>query len=387
MDLQKLIDKRAKLLKDMRALLDSAGDKGLSGELEQKYNRMEEDFEAIDKQIKALQKIEDAAAQLSKPTTAPIVTEPGGTAHGDGGALKAAFESYVRGEDPSRWKNAMTTLTGEDGGYVVPVEYQRRILKKLHDISRTRALSKVIQTSSTRVIPIEGDAPTFTWLDEGAAYGETQGTFGQTQLSAWKMGAMIKVSEELLKDSMIDLEEYLASQIAVGINKAEAQAFAVGDGNKKPSGYAKSVSGVTLSSKKSIKGDELIDIYYSLKEEYRRRATWRLHDSTMKAIRKLKDANGNYIYAPALVMGERDMILGRPIVTDDYLPELGAANAPVVVFGDFSYYVIADRGNIEIQRLNELFAANGYIGFRVHKRVDAKRVLDEAFTAGRTPNS
>ena len=387
MELQKLLDKRAKLLKDMRALLDSAGDKGLSGEKEQQYNRMEEDFEALDKQIKALQKLEEASAQLSKPTTEPIVTEPSAIAKGDGGAFKAAFESYVRGEDPSKWMNAMTTLTGEDGGYVVPEEHQRTIVKKLHQISRTRNISKVIQTASLRNIPLEGDAPAFAWIDEGGAYGETQSTFGKTQLGAWKLGGIIKVSEELLKDSMIDLEDYLAGQIALGIDKAEAPAFATGDGNKKPTGYATGLGGVTLASKDGITGDELIDIYYSFKEEYRTRATWRLHDSTMKTIRKLKDGNGNYIYAPALVMGERDMILGRPIVTDDYLPELGATSVPVVVFGDFGYYTIADRGNIEIQRLNELYAANGYIGFKVHKRVDAKRVLDEAFTAAVTPSA
>ena len=387
MELQKLLDKRAKLLKDMRALLNSAGDKGLSGEKEQQYNRMEEDFEALDKQIKAMQKLEEATARLNQPTTEPIVTEPSATLQGDGGAFKAAFESYVRGEDPSKWKNAMTTLTGEDGGYVVPEEYQRTIIKKLHEINQTRDISKVIPTASTRNIPVEGDAPEFAWIDEGGTYSETQSSFDKKVLGAWKLGGIIKVSEELLQDSKTDLEDYLAGQIALGINKGEAPAFAIGDGNKKPVGYATGIGGVTLASKDGITGDELIDIFYSLKAGYRARATWRLHDSTMKVIRKLKDGNGNYIYAPALVMGERDMILGRPVVTDFYLPELGATNKPVVVFGDFGYYTIADRGNIEIQRLNELYANEGFIGFRVKKRVDAKRVLDEAFTAAVTPSA
>ncbi len=387
MKLQDLLDKRAKLIKEMRALLDGAPD-GFSAEQEQKYNRMDEEVTKLDTQIKALQRVEDLEAQLTKPTTEPLTpgAEPSASSNVDE-AYKAFFD-YVKGESPDKWMAAMTTLAGEDGGYVVPVEYQRRVLKKLHELSHTRSISNVIQTANDRLIPVEGETPAFGWIDEGGNYDDTlKSTFGQTKFGAWKLGGIILVSEELLKDSMIDLEAYLATQIAIGIDKAEAPAFATGDGNKKPAGYANGLAGKTLASKDGITGDEIIDTFYALKSSYRSNATWRVNDATMKAIRKLKDGNGNYIYAPALVMGERDMILGRPIVPDDYLPALGETSKPVLVLGDFGYYTIADRGGLEIKRLDERYADKGMIGFRVTKRVDAKRTFDEAFVAAVTPSA
>lgn len=384
MDLQKLLDKRAKLLKDMRALLDSAGDTGLTAEKEQQYNRIEEDYEALDKQIKAMQKVNAEEEALKNAINNPIVG--GASASTKEKSAIAALMSYIKGETPDKWRNALVTSTGADGGYIVPVEYQRTVIEKLNELGKTRSVSNVITTSSERNIPVEGDAPAFAWVDEGGAYAETSTTFGNVTLGAWKLGGIIKVSEEILQDTMIDLESYLASKIALGIDKGEAPAFATGDGVKKPTGYATGLTAaVTLASSTGITGDEIIDIFYSLKPAYRSRAVWRIEDSWMKAIRKLKDNNGNYIYAPALVNGDRDTILGRPVVPDQNLPAVGSLSSNVIVFGDFGYYTIADRAGLEIQRLNEKYADTGFIGFKVSKRVDAKRALDEAFTAAVTP--
>jgi len=143
---------------------------------------------------------------------------------------------------------------------------------------------------------------------------------------------------------------------------------------------------VTLGATDAIAADELINIFYSLKSPYRENATWRMNDQTLKAIRKLKDNNGNYIYAPALVMGERDAILGRPIELDPFVSTLGASNK-VICLGDFSYYYIADRGNISMQKLTERYAESGLIGFKVSKRVDAKPVLNEAFTIAKNADA
>jgi len=245
-------------------------------------------------------------------------------------------------------------------------------------------MPSVIQTESTVNIPVEGDAPTFTWIDEGGAYGETKSTFGKEQIKAWKLGGIIKVSEELLQDNMIDFDAYMAGQIAKGIDKAESPAFAVGNGSSKPTGYAYAATvgaSSTTAGTAAVTADEIIDIYYDLKEEYRDKATWRMTDKTEKAIRKLKNTDGDYIYSPAMNEGERPTLLGKPIVIDNDMAEMGAGNKFIVI-GDFDNYQIADRGQMSIQRLNELYAANGYIGFKVHKRVDAKPTLAEAFNAG-----
>ena len=136
-------------------------------------------------------------------------------------------------------------------------------------------------------------------------------------------------------------------------------------------------TGVTAASATAVTADELMDLYYSLKSPYRKKSVWVLNDSTIKAIRKLKDNNGQYLWQPSLTAGAPDMILGRPIKTSAYMPAI-AAGAKTIAFGDFSYYWIADRQGRSFKRLNELFAATGQVGFLASQRVDGKMILAEA---------
>ncbi len=136
-------------------------------------------------------------------------------------------------------------------------------------------------------------------------------------------------------------------------------------------------TGVTAASATAVTADELMDLYYSLKSPYRKKSVWVLNDSTIKAIRKLKDNNGQYLWQPSLTAGAPDMILGRPIKTSAYMPAM-AAGAKTIAFGDFSYYWIADRQGRSFKRLNELFAATGQVGFLASQRVDGKMILAEA---------
>jgi HK97 family phage major capsid protein len=277
----------------------------------------------------------------------------------------------------------MTEGVSEDGGYIVPVTYQDTVLEKLNTLSRTRSISNVLATTSTRNVPVEGDAPTFAWIDEGAAYGETKSTFGNKQINAYKLGGIIKVSDELLNDSMISFEAYMSNQIAKGIDKAEAPAFCLGDGNKKPTGYATGLvatADTTTAATAAITGAEIAKIYYALPEAYRARATWRMNTKSLQKIRELNDGNGVYFYKDEI---KNSMTIeGRPVVIDDNLPDM-ATGAKFLVFGDFNYYQIGDRGTMEIRRLNEKYADNGLVGFRVTVRVDAKRMLDEAFVVAK----
>ena len=192
---------------------------------------------------------------------------------------------------------------------------------------------------------------------------------------------MIKVSEELLNDSVFDLESYIAREFARRIGTKEEEAFFTGDGTGKPLGILAASggaeTGVTAASATAVTADELIDLFYSLKSPYRKNAVWVLNDSTIKAIRKLKDNNGQYLWQPSLVAGTPDTILGRPVKTSAYMPAI-AAGAKTIAFGDFSYYWIADRQGRSFKRLNELYAANGQVGFLGSQRVDGKMILPEA---------
>ena len=216
---------------------------------------------------------------------------------------------------------------------------------------------------------------------EEGAYTESDDSFAQVSIGAYKLGTMIKVSEELLNDSVFDLESYIAREFARRIGTKEEEAFFTGDGTGKPLGILAASggaeTGVTAASATAVTADELMDLFYSLKSPYRKNAVWILNDSTIKAIRKLKDNNGQYLWQPSLVAGTPDTILGRPVKTSAYMPAI-AAGAKTIAFGDFSYYWIADRQGRSFKRLNELYAANGQVGFLGSQRVDGKMILPEA---------
>jgi HK97 family phage major capsid protein len=192
---------------------------------------------------------------------------------------------------------------------------------------------------------------------------------------------MIKVSEELLNDSVFNLEQYIAKEFARRIGAKEEESFFIGDGKGKPTGIFHTNGGaqvgVTASSAATISIDELMDLFYSLKSPYRKNAVFLTNDATIKAIRKLKDGNGIYLWQPSITAGQPDTILNRPVKTSAYVPTI-AAGAKTVAFGDFGYYWVADRQGRSFQRLNELFATTGQIGFKATQRVDGKLILPEA---------
>ncbi|WP_368388392.1 phage major capsid protein, partial [Schaalia turicensis] len=219
------------------------------------------------------------------------------------------------------------------------------------------------------------------WLDEGKPYTESDEAFTQVNLSAFKLGTFLKISEELLNDAAFNVEQYLAVEFARRIGAAEEEAFLTGDGKGKPTGIFTASGGgekaVTAGKATDITADELIDLHYGLRAPYRKNAVWLMNDSTVKTIRKLKDGNGQYLWQPALTAGTPDLVLGRPVHTSTFVPEI-KAGASTVAFGDLSYYWIADRQGRSFKRLNELFATTGQVGFLASQRLDGKLVLPEA---------
>jgi len=134
--------------------------------------------------------------------------------------------------------------------------------------------------------------------------------------------------------------------------------------------------GVTTTGT-SIAFDDVIDLFYALRAPYRRNAVFMMNDSTVRALRKLKNGNGDYLWQPSLTAGTPDTILNRPVYTSSFIPAV-AAGAKGILFGDFSYYWIADREGRTFQRLNELYAPTGQVGFLSSERVDGKLILPEA---------
>lgn len=383
-----LREKRKNLWDQAKNFLDTVRDENgmVSAEDAMRYEKMETDVVNLGKEIDRLERQQQLDAQLALPTSTPIQEQPGAvnvTPEQRGRASRAytqAFWNAIRHKHSFDAQNVLQEGTDTDGGYLVPDEFERQLIDKLQEENFFRSLATVIHTSGDRKIPIVTGHGEASWMEENGLYPDSQDTFGQQSISAYKLGTAIRVSEELLNDSAFDLESYIANEFARRIGTKEEEAFLVGDGVNKPKGVFPSAElGITANTA-NISFDNLMDLYHSLRIPYRRNAVWLLSDTTIKALRKIKDANGHYIWQPSVTAGAPDTILNRPCYSTSFAPELSAGNR-AIVFGDFSYYWIADRESRSFKRLNELYAANGQIGFLASQRVDGMLMLPEAVKA------
>lgn len=384
-----LKEKRARAWEAAKSFLDEkrTDDGFVSAEDAAAYDRMEEDVVNLGREIERLERQEAIDAEMAKAAKGPITAKPGigqGAEEKTGrasAAYKKAFWDSMRNRMSYEVQNALSIGTDSEGGYLVPDEYERKLVEALEDEVFFRSLATVIRTSSgDRKIPVVTSKGEAAWIDEGGQFPEDDDSFGQTSIGAYKLATMIKVSDELLNDSVFNIEAYISKEFGRRIGTKEEEAFFIGDGSGKPVGIfhtsGGAETGVTTSGS-SITFDDVMDLYYSLRAPYRNKATFLLNDSTVKAIRKLKDGNGNYIWQPSVREGEPDRILNRPYRTSIYVPEIAAGNR-IMAFGDFSYYWIADRQGRSFKRLNELFATTGQVGFLASERVDGKLILAEA---------
>jgi len=292
-------------------------------------------------------------------------------------AYTDGFYNFVRGTELTAEQKQVMNVIGTSG-VPVPKSFQNKLIIALDAMNIMRQLSTVITTSSDLDIPYVVTKGSAAWTDENISFNDSDDTFGVISLSAYKLTRIVKVSEEILQDNTIDLEGYLVQSFARAIGMPEESAFINGDGTKKPTGvFVGASAGKTAASATVIIADELIDLFYSLARVYRNKASWIMNDNTLKAIRKLKDGQNNYIWAAGITANEPETILGRPVYSSAFDPDI-ATGKRVIAFGDMSYYTIADRSARTFQRLNELYSANGQVGFRGYERTDGKLTLAEA---------
>lgn len=260
-----------------------------------------------------------------------------------------------------------------DGGYLVPEEYDHRLIDVLDEENILRRLATKITTSGEHKINIAATKPAAAWIEEGGALQFGDATFDQILLDAHKLHVAIKVTEELLYDNAFSLENYIITQFGKALANAEEDAFLNGTGMGQPLGlFADKGGGTVANTVQTLTADDIISLVYALKRPYRKNAKFIMNDQTIAAIRTFKDNNGAYMWQPSLQAGEPDRLLGYEVHTSTFAPVDGIA------FGDYKYYNIGDRGTRSFKQLNELFAGNGMIGFVAKERVDGKLVLAEA---------
>lgn len=381
MTILELREKRNTAWNAAKAFLDSRRtEKGtLSAEDDATYSKMEQEITDLGKEISRLERQEALEAELSKPVNTPLISKPmsgkepekktGRATDEYRNAMLDAFRCNFK-----RVNNVLQEGVDADGGYLVPEEYDRRLIDTLSEENIMRRLATTITTRGEHKINIAATKPAAAWIEEGGALSFGDATFSQILLDAHKLHVAIKVTEELLYDNVFNLEGYILEQFGKALANAEEDSFLNGDGVGKPLGLFAATGGGTVANTltAAIKSDDVISLVYALKRPYRKNAAFIINDQNLAVLRKLKDNNGAYIWQPSYQVGEPDRLLGYAVHTSAYAP------LDAIAFGDYSYYNIGDRGSRSFSELRELFAGNGMIGYVAKERVDGKLILPEA---------
>lgn len=397
--IKRLREERAKLWEQAKALLDAAEseDRSLTGEEEQTYERLTAEIDELGERVKRMEELvarEQAAAEVRNEA----VARPNERTQGDR-QVEDDLRRFLKGEVRSLTfdlRDARVVVDHRSGRYevrdllkgaaatggaTVPTGFIPRLMEHLVEesgIRRTNA--EVITTDSGEDLPFprttsHGSA---ALVAEGAAIPENDPAFTQVVLKAYKFGTLVQVSSELIADTAVDLLGYVARASGISLGQAIGQYFVTGTGTNQPEGVQpgaavgkQGAAGQTTT----VTGDDLIDLYHSLVSGYRGRGFWFMLDATLAKVRKLKDAQNQYIWQPGLQAGIPDSLLGRPVITDPNMPAM-AANAKSILFGDFSrYYVIRDVATLRFDRSDEYAFGNDLVTFRALIRTDG-RVAD-----------
>ncbi|MBN9251699.1 MAG: phage major capsid protein [Mesorhizobium sp.] len=342
--------------------------------------------EKVERISRALDEQKRAIDNLALKKMRPVLGRDGQAATSE---HNSAFEAYMRQGDDRLLRSldakAMSYGSGQDGGYLVPPETEAEIGKRLSTLSPIRAISSVRQVSAAVLKkPFSVSGPAVGWVAETAARPQTNtATLAELQFPTMELYAMPAATASLLEDAVVDLDQWISSEVEAAFAEQEGAAFVSGDGNSKPKGflsYAKiaesawewgkvgyTLTGVAGALPAEDASDVLIDTIYALKAGYRQNANWVMNRKTQATIRKLKDGDGNYLWQPPAAPGQKAMLMGFPLVEAEDMPDIGNDATPVA-FGDFARgYLVVDRAGVRV--LRDPYSAKPYVLFYTTKRV------------------
>lgn len=270
------------------------------------------------------------------------------------------------------------SLTGSAGGYTVPAGFLNQLEESLLAFGGMREVATVLRTDSGNDLPIPTVNDTGNVgaiLAENSQVAEQDMTFAQITLKAYKYSSkLVRVSAELLQDTAIDLESFIGNALGNRIARILNTHFTTGDNSSKPQGVVNAGTGVTCASASAITYGELLDLQHSVDPSYRANARFMMHDSTLKAIRKLVDDQNRPIFQADITGASPGTLLGMPIVINQDIATI-ATGAKAIVCGDFSKYIIRDVTDFTLLRLEERYADYHQVGFVGFSRHDG-RILD-----------
>lgn len=302
---------------------------------------------------------------------------------------KAAFDRYVRCGEAAGLKQleekALSVGSAADGGYLVPPETETEVTRRLSLASPIRALASVRTVSASLYTkPYSTVGPASGWVGETDARPETASPpLAQLSFPTSEIYAMPSATTALLEDAAVNIDQWIADEVDQVFAEKESNAFIVGDGVKKPSGFLSAVkaaqstwtwgklgylpTGIAGAFPAANPSDILVELVYALKSGYRQNATFIMNRKVQSAIRKLKDTTGNYLWSPPATPGSQAMLMNFPVAEAEDMPDM-ATDSHSIAFGDFRRgYLIVDRRGLRI--LRDPYSAKPYVLFYTTKRV------------------
>lgn len=414
MEERSLRAKRAKAIADSRAILDKCEkEKRAMNESEAAaYNKLDNEIDLFNNQISLTVKERGGEERntdnevRSKIYGADVVN-PGPRfvdknewhdSRYQNEESRAAFQNYLRygssaiGPDHFRALQADSDSAG--GFLVLPLTMANQIVKKMDDEVFIRKLATIIpcpKAESLGAPSIDNDPGDPTWTAE-IATGDEDSTMslGKRELTPHPVARLIKVSNKLIRASYLDPERIVTDRLVYKFSIVQENAFLNGTGANQPMGvFTAATTGFGISTARdvstgntttAITTDGIVEAFYSLKAQYRKKATWIFHRDAVKQIRKLKDGSGQYIWQLGISADKPPTILGAPYCESEYAPNTFTGGKYVGIVGDFSHYWIAEALNMNIQRLIELYAATNQVGFIGRCELDGMPTVEEAFS-------
>jgi HK97 family phage major capsid protein len=412
----RLDNRRRTLWEQAKAVADRASEENreMSGEEDRQWNELMSEMRNIDARKDAiLTGIEKA--QMTEARTAAILGQPadpsapGGGAPGVPAAVSAEQEAielrrFCTGEIRSyevRLPTAIERRTLLDSNVPLPTSFVGQLYRYLVDTSSIRQANPTVYSTSSGenlVVPRSTAEGAAGWIGEAGTLPTGDPTLSSVTLGAYKVAKLIQISSELLADTGFDIVGYMAEHAGRNLGIAVDTAYVAGTGTTQPTGFVTTATAaltgatgmggtVGLPTGGAIVGaDVLIELYHSVLPQYRARASYVMHDATVKIVRRLKDTTGQYLWQPALVAGQPDTILGRPVYADPHMPTIGVSTLPIA-FGDFGGYFIRDVTPIRFERSDDFAFNTDLVSFRAIYRTDGKLGDTSAVKLYATPAS
>jgi HK97 family phage major capsid protein len=400
---ERLRERRLNVWEQAKALADRAADenRAFSSEEQGQWDALNEELDKLDVRIKsaldAQERAKEADAVFDRLAGDKAGTDKRNAGNDGADASKTATElrAFLRGEGPRAIEirpngpvnfRTLSKLTTGAGGNLVPTTFYDRLMAHLIEVSAIlQAGATVLNTTGGESLQVPKTTAHSTALltAEAGALTASDPTFGQASLGAYKYGHLVQVSRELLTDSGVDLEGYLAMESGRALGNALGADLVTANGSGKPTGILNNTTlGVTgptgatgglgaTSATLNQGADLLFDLFYSVIAPYRASSAcaWIVRDATMAALRKIKDTTGQYIFQPALVAGTPDTLIGKPIYVDPFVPAI-ATGAKSIIFGDISQYFVRLAGGVRFERSDEFAFNTDLVTFRALIRGD-----------------